>query len=137
MEPVGGIRVIDVIRKNIVPAPPGCRYLALSYVWGKPLLHQKTTATTRKALKSNVAELSKEGGLACLELPRTIRNAMTLTEELEEQYLWVDALCIVQDDVEDVQRQTAAMDSIYAGASLTIVPLWLLPGTAQTTACPA
>ncbi len=125
MESVPGLRMIDVVGKNIVSAPPGCRYLALSYVWGQRLLSTKTAATPGQnlaltALKSNIARLGEEGGLACLALPQTIRDAMELTERLGERYLWVDALCIVQDDIEDVQRQTAVMDSVFSGAVLTI-----------------
>lgn len=58
--------------------------------------------------------------MATLDLPQTIQDAITLTERLGERYLWVDALCIVQDDLEDLQRQTAAMDSVFSGATLTI-----------------
>ena len=114
--PASGLRVVDVVGKKIVPAIPGCRYLALSYVWGESTLLSRRGV----ALKSNIERLGEEGGLAVLDLPRTIRDAIALTKELGERYLWVDALCIVQDDLEDVQRQTAAMDSVFSGAALTI-----------------
>ena len=114
-EPAPGLRVIDVVGRRVMPAPPGCRYLALSYVWGESALAKMATA-----LNSNIASLGEENGLACLTLPRTIRDALELTERLGERYLWVDSLCIVQDDMEDVQRQTTAMDSIFSGAALTI-----------------
>ncbi len=116
LEPASGLRVIDVVGKKIVSAIPGCRYLALSYVWGESTLLLKRGV----ALKSNIERLGEDGGLAVLDLPRTIRDAITLTKELGEQYLWVDALCIVQDDLEDLQRQTATMDSVFSGAALTI-----------------
>ncbi len=117
LKPASGLRVIDVVDQKIVPAMPGCRYLALSYVWGESTL----VLTRAAALKSNIARLGEEGGVATLNLPQTIRDAMALTKGLGERYLWVDALCIVQDDLEDVQRQTAAMDSVFSGAALTIV----------------
>ena len=116
LELASGLRMIDVVGNKIVPAIPGCRYLALSYVWGKSTLLERRGV----ALKSNIKRLEDEGGLAVLELPRTIRDALVLTKELGERYLWVDALCIVQDDLEDSQRQIAAMDSVFSGAVLTI-----------------
>ena len=53
-------------------------------------------------------------------LPRTIRDAMTLTALLGERYLWVDALCIIQDHPEkDAQLQ--AMDKVYSEAAWSLV----------------
>ncbi|KAK3906750.1 heterokaryon incompatibility protein-domain-containing protein [Staphylotrichum tortipilum] len=125
MQPVPGLRVIDVVAKSVVSAPPGCRYLALSYVWGASFLPTAAEAVAKSdlasmALSCNIAALGEEGGLACLALPRTIQDTITLTQALGERYLWVDALCIIQDDAEDIQRQTAAMDAVFSGAVLTV-----------------
>ena len=54
------------------------------------------------------------------ELPRTIKDAMSLTKSVGEQYLWVDSLCIIQDDPDDKEHQIAAMSHIYTSAALTI-----------------
>jgi hypothetical protein len=56
-----------------------------------------------------------------IELPRTIRDAITLVKGICQQYLWCDALCLVQDDPDDVSRGVNAMDMIYEKALLTIV----------------
>ncbi|KAL8954431.1 MAG: hypothetical protein Q9183_007123, partial [Haloplaca sp. 2 TL-2023] len=45
---------------------------------------------------------------------------MKLTDSIGMRYLWVDRLCIVQDDLEDTACQIAAMDQIYCLASLTV-----------------
>ena len=45
---------------------------------------------------------------------------MKLTDLLGERYLWVDSLCIVQDDKKDKAVQIAAMDLIYSSAVLTV-----------------
>jgi hypothetical protein len=46
---------------------------------------------------------------------------MTLTVALSERFLWVDSICIVQDDAADKLEYIPRMDSIYGRASLTII----------------
>jgi hypothetical protein len=53
-------------------------------------------------------------------LPLIIRDVVTITRELGIRYLWVDALCIVQDDIQDWQRESGAMIRIYSEAYFTI-----------------
>jgi hypothetical protein len=53
-------------------------------------------------------------------LPKTLQDAIEVTRELGLRYLWVDALCIVQDDLEDFNREAANMDYIYEGAHITL-----------------
>lgn len=109
-------RVIDVQNHCIVEAPIG-EYLTLSYVWG-----QKTKSNPiRTALKSNIKFLQKPGALSKLGLPKTISDAMYACDQLGSRYLWVDSLCIVQDDENDVKDQIACMSDIYSGAFLTII----------------
>ncbi len=60
-------------------------------------------------------ELSSPG---CLQpdnllLPHTIRDAIRVTEGIGEQYIWVDALCIIQDDEVDKAEQIKSMAAIY------------------------
>jgi hypothetical protein len=108
---------IDVQRRCITQLqtsklPP---YVALSYVWGGPQAHRTTKATRGR--------LCRRGSLAAdgFELPQTIKDAMLLTEMIGLQYLWVDSLCIVQDDEELKVEQINVMDRIYNGATLTII----------------
>ncbi|KAJ9504305.1 hypothetical protein H2202_000361 [Exophiala xenobiotica] len=55
-------------------------------------------------------------------LPRTIEDAMTLSHLLGYRYLWIDALCIVQDDtIEEKISHLTNMKAIYSQARLTIV----------------
>lgn len=108
------LRVIDVKRECIVSAPADCRYLALSYVWGD---RSRSIIST----KHNIGQIRTELGMGKMDLPRTIAGSMTLVSALGERYLWVDALCIVQDDEEDPAMQVENMDSIYAGALLTTI----------------
>lgn len=75
--------------------------------------------------KDNIEELQKPGSLAARarrnRLPRTIRDAMTLVGILGMRFLWIDALCIIQDDPVQKHRDIANMAGIYANASLTII----------------
>lgn len=106
--------LIDVRRKCIVRAPKNPKFAALSYVWGEC---QRPTVETRK---SNLKALRKPGSLAPDSLPKTISDAMTVCQELDTPYLWVDRLCIVQDESTQKHDQIGAMDAIYSSAFFTI-----------------
>lgn len=54
------------------------------------------------------------------QLPETIKDAVKVTRSLGLVYLWVDALCIAQDDPEDCAIEIAKMSNIYKGATITI-----------------
>ena len=56
-----------------------------------------------------------------VRVPATIRDAIYLTECLDYNYLWVDALCIVQDNKAEKEVQLNLMDQLYKSATLTIV----------------
>jgi hypothetical protein len=106
--------LIDVGYICLVKATPRMQYLALSYVWG----HDSSFRT----LKNNLDSLYHVGSMARISsIPRTIQDVMKLTGLVGQQYLWVDSLCIVQDDEECKQEQLRHMGSIYANAYMTIV----------------
>ncbi|KAK0614435.1 hypothetical protein B0T14DRAFT_570370 [Immersiella caudata] len=60
------------------------------------------------------------GALSATPLPQTIQDAIHVTKSLGFRHLWVDTLCIMQDDVVDKEMQIAAMSLIYGSAFLTI-----------------
>lgn len=62
-------RVVDVVRRKTVPCPDDCDYVALSYVWG--------------------GVMPAAGALQGRTLPRTIEDAITVTQKLGKRYLWV------------------------------------------------
>lgn len=88
-------------------------YCALSYCWGK----SRCVITT----KANLANHKHDIPLPAL--PRTIKDAVLATRGLEIDYLWVDSLCIVQDDTDDWAFEAARMGDVYANAMLTISTL--------------
>ena len=112
-----GVRMIDVRGRYVVSAPAGCQYLALSYCWGSP-----TTTKHLELTKGNFAQLHTPGELSRENerVPSAIRDAIHLTECLGYQYLWVDALCIIQDNEADKNAQLRLMDRLYKSAILTI-----------------
>lgn len=60
-------------------------------------------------------------GIEVDALPQTLRDAVKTTRDLGYQYLWVDALCIIQDDIHDKTREISAMADIYRGSTATIM----------------
>ncbi|KAG0558454.1 hypothetical protein KC19_10G029400 [Ceratodon purpureus] len=106
------LRLIDVKRRKVVQAPHNCRYVALSYVWG----HLEQVQLKR----GTMAKLEEDGGVL-IATSKSILDAIVLVDMLGMEYLWVDSLCIIQDDDGDRARQIANMNVVYACAVLTIV----------------
>jgi hypothetical protein len=90
--------------------PQSVRYATLSYCWGK----SKTFTTTKATESSYLKKIPLES------LPQTIRDALSISQSLKIPYLWVDALCIVQDDESDWQVEITKMADVYFGSTLTI-----------------
>lgn len=109
--------LIDVSSTKIVECGWDSRYLALSYVWG--------SSKGLKSTKANIHHLKTDGALLKLrgELPRAIRDAIDFTVAVGETYLWIDALCIVQDDDSSKATYISRMNEIYGGALVTLVTL--------------
>jgi hypothetical protein len=54
-------------------------------------------------------------------LPQTLQDAVRVARELGLVYLWVDSLCIIQDDIEDKAIEIGRMAAIYQNASVAII----------------
>ncbi|UKZ54068.1 hypothetical protein TrVGV298_007873 [Trichoderma virens] len=91
------------------------QYLALSYCWGKPL---DSAAKPLHLQRDNLKQLVD--GIKLESLQQSIRDAVSATRKLGFRYLWVDALCIIQDCDEDKRTEISRMASIYKNASVTI-----------------
>lgn len=112
-----GFRLIDThscsIAKPDLPVP----FVALSYMWSPG----GGGSSDIKLEKVNISLLETPRSLTRIGLPRIILHAMSLCRDLGEQFLWVDRLCIVQDDWDSKSAQIGAMDLIYRSASFTII----------------
>ncbi|KAK5624977.1 hypothetical protein RRF57_000693 [Xylaria bambusicola] len=87
------------------------KYCALSYCWG----------TSSSAHKTTMANLTRYyEAIPPRELPRTLVDAIHAARSLGFRYIWIDALCIIQDDDEDWAREAVRMTQVYANATLTI-----------------
>lgn len=58
------------------------------------------------------------------DLPKTFVDAITLVKRLGTRYLWIDSLCIIQDDADDWARESARMSDVYSGAHLVVSVDW-------------
>jgi hypothetical protein len=77
-------------------------YAALSYCWGEKGSRQ-VFETTKATLKRHMT------GIDLTDLPPSLRDAVQVTESLGLRFLWVDALCIVQDDPVDKASEIGQM----------------------------
>ena len=84
-------------------------YVALSYCWGGD---QIVKLEARHILDGKPWHLRQD------LLPQTFSDAIITTPNLGIEYLWIDGLCIVQDDEEDKAKEINSMWSIYKNATL-------------------
>lgn len=123
VDPIAG-RLPHHIPDWVIDTKDGCivrgcsvqRYVALSYVWG--------CAGDRLVLqKDNLVDFCRQGFLRSRVLKRVpvvIQDAINFVQLSGFRYLWVDSLCIVQDD--DTTRDCVGfMNEIYSGAYFTII----------------
>ncbi|KAI5926507.1 heterokaryon incompatibility protein-domain-containing protein [Camillea tinctor] len=101
------IRLVDV-------EGPGISYAALSYCWGSDSTLHASYITISRSLETSRQRIGYSS------LPRTLKDAVTVCRALGINYLWIDALCIIQDSESDWQAESVKMGSIYSQALVTI-----------------
>ena len=90
------------------------KYFALSHRWGQPGKYRKFCTNTVDVIGR------KERTIKIIDLPRTFRDAVTVTRNLGVPYLWIDSICIVQDDKDDWSREAKLMEQVFSSAYCTI-----------------
>lgn len=88
------------------------QYIALSHRWGS------TTESVTKTTKANLD--SRLRGFPVTDLPQTFLDAVEVTRSLRIKYLWIDSLCIVQDDEDDWNTESDKMGELYFNSFVTI-----------------
>lgn len=86
------------------------KYLTLSHRWGQ----SQPIRTTRANVARHRSEIPRSG------LPRTFKDAMRLAIALGVSYIWIDSLCIIQDDADDWNQEAVKMAQYYGNSYVTI-----------------
>lgn len=116
-EPYYPTRLVEIIQR--IPElriritnkdPPKEPYTTLSHSWGNAVFTKLTV--------SNLEALQDDFSIS--ELPKSFRDAISITQTLGVKYLWIDSLCIIQDSVVDWRREAAAMGDIYRNSYCNI-----------------
>jgi Heterokaryon incompatibility protein (HET) len=107
-------RIIDVSKLRVIDSknlPIKTPYLTLSHCWGQNPSFVRLTSITYEEYYDSIPWTS---------LPQTFKDALELTRSLGFGYIWIDALCIVQDSKSDWQYEAALMGDVYAHGNLNI-----------------
>jgi hypothetical protein len=90
------------------------RYIAVSHSWGT-----QAGITPPRTTVSNIA-VHEKTGIALADFPPLFRDILSLARALGYVHVWIDSLCIVQDDAADWTEQSVLMANVYGGADLTL-----------------
>ncbi|KAL9115853.1 MAG: hypothetical protein Q9227_000221 [Pyrenula ochraceoflavens] len=110
-----GIHILEVGDETLEPRGS---YVALSHCWGQSR-HLVSERSTIANLKLNIP---------WTKLPRTFQDAIAITRDLGIQYIWIDSLCIIQDDLMDWESEAEKMGAVYSNAALVIAATASLNG---------
>ncbi|CAP67763.1 uncharacterized protein PODANS_1_16490 [Podospora anserina S mat+] len=88
-------------------------YIALSYCWGSDGLFRTTL--------DNIDELRE--GFDLETLPQTLQDAIDVTRQLGMEHIWIDAICIIQDDTAEWEQEAGRMAEVYGNARVTLAAL--------------
>lgn len=102
-----GLRLVDAAEAK------SSQYVALSHCWG-PLKDDEKFCTYKRNIKQLQANIDFDA------LPQTFRDAVTVSRGLGIDYIWIDSLCIIQDDDDDWQKESRKMEQVFSAAYCTI-----------------
>lgn len=107
-------RILDVrnrqVRLHETDGSQQDLYATLSHCWGG----QEPLKTTSRTLSTHLQAIPWDS------ISKTFQEAIVVTRRLSIPFLWIDCLCIIQDDYHDWQRESADMANIYRNSLLTI-----------------
>lgn len=108
-----GSRASSTIRLREPDCQVG-RYICLTYCWGR----SDFIKTTRDNIERH------KQGIAFEESPRNFQDTVRIARALGVRYVWIDSLCIIQDDVNHVdwERESSRMADVYRNSYLTVTP---------------
>ncbi|TDZ19431.1 hypothetical protein Cob_v007525 [Colletotrichum orbiculare MAFF 240422] len=109
--------ISETLQRRFADDCPKLEYATLSYCWGPKEDAEQQVKTTRESLGMHLSRLP------LASMSPVVRDTVRVCRALRIKYLWVDALCIVQGDAEDWNRESLTMGRVYYCATLTICPL--------------
>jgi hypothetical protein len=116
-------RVIDVGYGHIMrlilkdEMNQGVHYVVLSHRWGKPTKEQEKN---RNWSTTSENEKRRRQGFPVTELPQTFQDAIRVTREIGQRYLWIDSICIIQGEDGDWDTEAKNMKVVFNSAYCTI-----------------
>ncbi|KAI1743163.1 heterokaryon incompatibility protein-domain-containing protein [Xylaria scruposa] len=90
------------------------KYVALSHRWGPPG-EQQAFCTFKRDIEGQEERIIEMGSL-----PKTFQDAIHITRGLGVLQLWIDSLCIIQDDKDDWNRESQLMEQVFSSAYCTL-----------------
>ncbi len=119
-------RLIDIARNEPrlclgVGLKGSIEYSTLNHCWGSPNPSNVTLG------KNNIGSFLHRIPLNAL--PKTFRDFIQINRFLGIQYVWIDSLCIVQDDEEDWKAESARMTNVYGEAVLNVAAVGAVDGS--------
>jgi hypothetical protein len=131
-DPILPFRVIDIEGRKgdgdpflLQTSGERAKYITLSYRWGN--CRQFTL------LSDNLED--RQHSIPLSEMPQTYKDVVILARELGFSYLWIDALCIIQDSEEDCLQQLSKMAGIYGNSTLTVAAIGSIDAADGCTPC--
>lgn len=91
-------------------------YAALSHRW--------SGETQQVRLEHRNMAQRRKDGISLREFPHMMQDAISVLRQLGILYVWIDCMCIIQDDKDDWETEAATMASVYANAELTLAATW-------------
>ncbi|KAI3393859.1 hypothetical protein diail_3534 [Diaporthe ilicicola] len=102
------IRLVETNHEPVITD----RYIVLGHHWDRLNREQRTHTDTIAQRKERISYD---------ELPATFQDALRVTRALGVRYLWIDALCIIQDDPSDWATEAVRMEGVFTHAYCLIV----------------
>jgi hypothetical protein len=96
-------------------------YVALSHCWGKaPMITLCDPSLSMDGRENAIPIGEFKAGIPISRLPTTFRDAVTVTRRLGIRYVWIDAICIVQNSSQDWKTEAMTMHQVYGNAHCTL-----------------
>lgn len=107
------IRLVNAGELDFDGPPP--KYVTLSHCWGPPSKHSITT--TKATLSERMTRIPFK------TLSQTFQDSIKISRSLKQRFLWIDSLCIIQDDEDDWASEAALMALVYGHSYFTLAAL--------------